>query len=162
MAVSASGEGLACWRRAIVASRLAWGLLNVGSPASSNSRRRSRAHGCIAGTALPPASGRGSRWLGSDVPPRNPSHRPAVDRLLKPPRRAAGWIFDHWERCGSGPSGTRRRAETWGSVRHVKHHAPGQSSSVASNHEGCSACPYGRCTVRRVGRDGCEVRSSGR
>jgi hypothetical protein len=45
MVASASGEGLACWRRAIAAPRLAWGLLNVSSPASSNSRRRSRAHG---------------------------------------------------------------------------------------------------------------------
>jgi hypothetical protein len=45
MAASASGEGLACWRRANAAPKLAWGLLNVGSPASSNSRRRSRAHG---------------------------------------------------------------------------------------------------------------------
>jgi hypothetical protein len=45
MAPSASGEGLACWRCANAAPKLAWGLLNVGSPASSNSRRRSRAHG---------------------------------------------------------------------------------------------------------------------
>jgi hypothetical protein len=44
MAASASGEGLACWRRANAAPRLAWGLLNVSSPASLNSRRRSRAH----------------------------------------------------------------------------------------------------------------------
>jgi hypothetical protein len=45
MAASTSGEGLACWRRANAVPRLAWGLLNVGNPASSNSRRRSRAHG---------------------------------------------------------------------------------------------------------------------
>jgi hypothetical protein len=45
MAASASGEGLACWRRANATPRLSWGLLNVGSPASSNLRRRSRAHG---------------------------------------------------------------------------------------------------------------------
>jgi hypothetical protein len=48
MAALASGEGLACWRRANTTPRLAWGLLNIGSPASSNSRRRSRAHGGIA------------------------------------------------------------------------------------------------------------------
>jgi hypothetical protein len=45
MSVLASGEGLACWRRANAAPKLPWGLLNVGSPASSNSRRRSQAHG---------------------------------------------------------------------------------------------------------------------
>jgi hypothetical protein len=32
MAASASGEGLACWRHANAAPKLAWGLLNVGSP----------------------------------------------------------------------------------------------------------------------------------
>jgi hypothetical protein len=45
MDASASGEGLACWRRANAAPKLCWGLLNVGSPTSSNSRRMSRAHG---------------------------------------------------------------------------------------------------------------------
>jgi hypothetical protein len=44
MAALASGEGLAYWRRANAAPRLAWGLLNVGSPASLNSRRSSQAH----------------------------------------------------------------------------------------------------------------------
>jgi hypothetical protein len=39
---------LACWRRASAAPRLAWGLLNVGSPASSNSRCGSRALGGVA------------------------------------------------------------------------------------------------------------------
>jgi hypothetical protein len=45
MVASASGVGLACWRRTIEAPRLAWGLLKIGSPASSNSRRRSREQG---------------------------------------------------------------------------------------------------------------------
>jgi hypothetical protein len=48
MAASASGEALARWRRAIATHKLACGLLNVGSPASSISRRRSWAHGCTA------------------------------------------------------------------------------------------------------------------
>jgi hypothetical protein len=38
MAASASGVKLACWRRAMVAPRLVWGLLNGGSPASLSSR----------------------------------------------------------------------------------------------------------------------------
>jgi hypothetical protein len=156
MVALASGDGLACWRSANATPRLAWGLLNVGSPASLNSRRRSRVHGRTAWHCSS-ASGRGSRWLGSDVPPRNPSRRTAVGRSLKPPGRAAGWIFGHWGRCRSGPCGIHRRPETWESVQRVRHHAPGQSSSVAGSHGECAVCPCGRCTVHRVGRGGREV-----
>jgi hypothetical protein len=45
MVASASGDGLAYWRRVVAAPKLAQGLLNVGSLASSSSRRRLRAHG---------------------------------------------------------------------------------------------------------------------
>jgi hypothetical protein len=38
MAASASGVGLACWRRAMAAPRLVWGLLNGGSPTSLSLR----------------------------------------------------------------------------------------------------------------------------
>jgi hypothetical protein len=48
-----------------------------------------------------------------------------------------------------------------GSVQRVKRCAPGQSSFIAGSHGECAMCPYGRCTVRRVGRSGREVRSSG-
>jgi hypothetical protein len=112
-------------------------LLNIGSPASSNSRRRSRAHGGITGIAPPPASGYGSRWFGSDAPPWNPLHRPAVGRLLKPLGRAAGWISGRWGRCGSGPSGTRCCPETWDPVLRVRRRAPSRSSSVAGSHGEC-------------------------
>jgi hypothetical protein len=162
MAVLASGEGLAYWRRANDAPRLAWGLLNVGSPASSNSRRRSRAHGVPPSAAPPPASERSSRWLGSDAPPQNPSRRSAVGRSLKPPGRAAGWIFGCWGRCGSGPSGTRHHPEMWEPVQRMRHHAPGRSSSAAGSHRECVVRPCGRCTTHLVGCDGREFRPSGR
>jgi hypothetical protein len=93
--------------------------------------------------------------------PRNPSRQLAVGRSPKPLGRAAGWIFGHWERCGSGPCGTRRRSEMWGSARRVKHRAPVRFYSIAGSHGECAVRPYGRCTVRRVGRGGREVRSSG-
>jgi hypothetical protein len=113
------------------------------------------------GAAPPHAFGRGLRWLGSDVPARNASCRLAVGHSSKPPGRAVGWIFGRWERCGSGPFGTRRHPETWGSAQCVKRRAPGQSSSIAGSDGECAACPSGRCTVHRVGCGGCEVRSSG-
>jgi hypothetical protein len=162
MAALALGEGLACWRRANAAPRLAWGLLNVGSPASSNSRPRSRAHGVPPGAAPPPAFGHGSHWLGSDTPPRNLSCRPMVGRSLKPPGRAAGWISDRWGRCGSEPSGTCRRPETWEPVQRLRRRAPGGSSFVAGSHGECVVCPYGRCTTRLAGRNEREFRPSGR
>jgi hypothetical protein len=109
-----------------------------------------------------PASGRGSRSLGSDVPPRNPSRRPVVGRSPKPPGRAARWIFGRWGRCRSGPSGTCHRPETWEPVQRVRLHAPGRSSLVADSHGECAACPCGRCTTCLVGRDGREFRPSGR
>jgi hypothetical protein len=153
---------LACWRLANTAPRLVWGLLNVGSPASSNSRCRSRAHRGPPGVAPPRACGRGSHWLGSDAPPQNPSRRPAVGRSLKPPGRGAGWISGRWGRCGSGPSGTRRRPETWEPVQRVKHCALGRSSSVASSHGERVMRPCGRCTACLVGHDGREFRPRGR
>jgi hypothetical protein len=45
MACSASDVSGACWRREMAAPRLAWGLLNVGIPVSSNSMRRSLEQG---------------------------------------------------------------------------------------------------------------------
>jgi hypothetical protein len=118
------------------------------------------------GAAPPPACGHGSRWLGSDAPPRNPSRRPPVGHSLRPPRRGAGWISGHWGRCGSGRSETHRHLEIWepktwssssGDVG-----APNRYSSVAGNHGVSVVHPCGRCTVRLVGRDGREFRPSGR
>jgi hypothetical protein len=114
------------------------------------------------GAAHPPASGPGSRSLGSDAPPRNPSRRLAVGRSPKPPGRATGWIFGCWERCRSGPSGTHCHPETWELVHHVRRHAPSRSSSVAGSHGECAACPCGRCMAHLVGHDGREFRPSGR
>jgi hypothetical protein len=43
----------------------------------------------------------------------------------------------------------------------MRRRAPGQYSSIAGSHGECAVHPCGRCTVRRVGRDGREVRSPG-
>jgi hypothetical protein len=162
MVALASGEGLACWRRANAAPRLAWGLLNVGNPTSSNMRHRSRHTGVPPGAAPLPTSGHGSCWLGSDASPRNPSRRPSVGHSLKPVGRTAGWISGRWGRCGSGPSGTCRRPETWEPVQRMRHRAPGRSSSVVGSHGECVVRPCGRCKVRLAGRDRRELRPSGR
>jgi hypothetical protein len=77
--------------------------------------------GVSPGAAPPPASGRGSCCLGSDVPPRNLSHRLVVGRSPKPPGRAAWWIFGRWGTCGSEPYGTRWRPEAWEPVQRVRH-----------------------------------------
>jgi hypothetical protein len=110
--------------------------------------------------APPPASGRGSRWLGSDAPPRNPLRRPEVGRSPKPPGRAAGWISGRWGRCGSGPTKTRRRLETREPVQCVRRRASDRSSSIAGSHRECGVRPCGRCMVRLAGRDGRELRPS--
>jgi hypothetical protein len=110
------------------------------------------------GVAPPPVSGHGSRWLGSDTPPQNLSRGLAVGHSLRPPRRGAGWISSGWGRCGSGPSETRRRPETWEPVWRARRRAPNRTSSVAGNHGVCAVHPCGRCMVHREGRDGREIR----
>jgi hypothetical protein len=107
MVASASGVGLACWRRAIAVPMLAWGLLNVGRPASSNSRRRSRAQ---RGTARCYSSA--CRWACLTLL-WSPSHRDVVVRSQTPPRPDEGWSPGHWGRRGFELLETRHRPETW-------------------------------------------------
>jgi hypothetical protein len=158
MVASTSGEGLACWRRANATPRLAWGLLNVGSPASSNSRRKSRAHG---GTAWCCSSTRlwvrfALAWIRRASSESVASTRGgSFAETTKTRRRVDLWSLG---RCGARPFETLRRPETWEPEWCARRRAPDRSSSVADSHGVSAMHPCGRCTVRREGHGVREVR----